>query len=373
MVIHDGLRKALLLDFRLRKPQQFRHFQKRALTFLYQQFKASRQEEEKALLLFDLLYLMEGESAVRATFMDESEDHHYYFKTIQPDSIGELHHYMQKVLNDPRDIKLDYVDPRTLTQHTLEQSHEFIKKAYSLIDANLFLPLVPEVIRLLINDKGEAGGLIVFLPIHRESLPLLQKNPCTRHYFATLSQEQLNDLATPTGTPAGWFLYHIDFIGDHSAAARQLFFQMFMRLLIQGGLFVISSPLDYYIKVNLELGFREVPAAGHAEFGPNLWSTTLELDLRGNRFDSYIENMLQVSGAATGAATTGSLPKLTSREREVAQLLLECETNAEIATKLHITEITVKKHLSQIYKKAEVKNRIEYMKKLMNSDSLFHK
>jgi DNA-binding CsgD family transcriptional regulator len=369
--IHDGLRKALLLDFKLRKPQQFQRFQLRAMAWLYQQFKASRQEDEKALLLFDLLYLTEGESAVRATFMDESEDHHYYFKTIQADSIGEMHQYMQKVLNDPSDIKLDYIDPRTLKQHTLEKSHDFIKKAYSLIDADQFLPLGSEVIRLLINDKGESAGLVVFLPIHRESLPLLQKNACSRHYFTTLSPEQLSDLATSPVTPAGWFLYHIDFIGDPSAAARQLFFQMFTRLLIQGGLFVISSPLDYYIKVNLELGFREVPAAGHAEFGANLWSTTLELDLRGDRFNSYIENMLQVSGASTKAAATGILSILSSREREVAQMLLECETNAEIAAKLHITEITVKKHLSQIYKKTEVKNRFEYMKKLIGSDSVF--
>lgn len=366
--IHDGLRKALLLDFRLRKPGQFQQFQLRSTTFLYQRFKASRQEDEKALLLFDLLYLLEGESAVRATFMDESDDHQYYFKTIQADSVGELQRYMRKVLDDPRDIELDYVDPRTLQKHTLVKPHAFIKKAYSLIDADAMLPLGPEVIRLLMNPKGESAGLVVFVPIHRESLPYLQQNPCSRPYFATLSRGQLNELASPPDLPAGWFLYHIDFIGDHSAPARQLFFQMFMKLLIQGGLFIISSPLDYFIKVNRELGFRDVPGAGHAEFGANLWSATLELDLRGDRFHAYIDNMLHASGAATGTAENFLFSKFSEREREVARMLLECETNAEIAAKLHITEITVKKHLSQIYKKAEVRNRSEFLKKLISPD-----
>ncbi|EXX84705.1 LuxR family transcriptional regulator [Paenibacillus darwinianus] len=210
--------------------------------------------------------------------------------------------------------------------------------------------------------------MIVFLPIHRESLPLLQRYPCSRSYFAALTAEKLKALDTPSNAPAGWFLYHIDMIGDSSPPARQHFFEMFMKLFIRSGLFVISSPIDYIIQVNKELGFCEVPEAGHADLGPDLWSTTLEIDLRGDRLNAYIQNMVNAVGVKLGSVIPEGMYDLSDREREVAQMLMECDTNAAIAKKLHITEITVKKHLSQVYKKAEVKNRTEFVKKLMSID-----
>ncbi len=49
-------------------------------------------------------------------------------------------------------------------------------------------------------------------------------------------------------------------------------------------------------------------------------------------------------------------------------MLLVCSTNAEIASRLRITEITVKKHLSRVYEKAHVKNRAEFLRKLMRKE-----
>lgn len=366
--IHDGLRKALLLDFRLRKPQQYQQLRIQGMIHLYRQFEAAKPKDEKAVILFDLLYLMRGQSFVRAVFMDENEDHGYFFKTIRADSVGEMKQYMQMVLNNPRDVAEEYVDPHTLKRHTLQKTHAFIRKAYSLIDPDLFLPLGEDVIRLLMNNRGEPGGLIVFLPIHRESLPLLQRYPCSRSYFAALTAEKLKELETPPNAPAGWFLYHIDMIGDSSPPARQHFFEMFMKLFIRGGLFVISSPIDYIIQVNKELGFREVPEAGHADLGPQLWSTTLEIDLRGDRLNAYIQNTVSAAGVRPGPVIPEGMYGLSDREREVAHMLMECETNAEIAKKLHIAEITVKKHMSQVYQKLKVKNRTECIKKLMSQE-----
>ncbi|UUZ81906.1 helix-turn-helix transcriptional regulator [Paenibacillus sp. P26] len=49
--------------------------------------------------------------------------------------------------------------------------------------------------------------------------------------------------------------------------------------------------------------------------------------------------------------------KLTQREQQVADLVVEGCTNAEIGSKLFISETTVKKHLSFIFEKTGVKNR----------------
>ncbi len=55
---------------------------------------------------------------------------------------------------------------------------------------------------------------------------------------------------------------------------------------------------------------------------------------------------------------------LTSREKEIATLLLEGFSYQEIADKLNITLRTVKAHASNIYKKYNVKNRVQFMTKL---------
>lgn len=58
---------------------------------------------------------------------------------------------------------------------------------------------------------------------------------------------------------------------------------------------------------------------------------------------------------------------LTQREQGVAQLVITAVSNKEIADTLEISERTVKAHLSSIYEKLGVKNRIELM--LLNSQS----
>ena len=59
---------------------------------------------------------------------------------------------------------------------------------------------------------------------------------------------------------------------------------------------------------------------------------------------------------------------LTSREQEIAQKILTGLQNKLIADELHITERTVKAHLSTIYKKLDVRNRLELTIKLQKAN-----
>ena len=54
---------------------------------------------------------------------------------------------------------------------------------------------------------------------------------------------------------------------------------------------------------------------------------------------------------------------LTEREREILQLLAEAMTNAQIASRLYITEATVKRHLTNIYAKLHAVSRVDAIRK----------
>ncbi|MFA0811577.1 helix-turn-helix transcriptional regulator [Microbulbifer epialgicus] len=53
------------------------------------------------------------------------------------------------------------------------------------------------------------------------------------------------------------------------------------------------------------------------------------------------------------------ISNLTQRERQILQLICDCNTNANIAEALCVSEHTVKSHLYKIYRKIGCKNRLE--------------
>jgi DNA-binding NarL/FixJ family response regulator len=63
--------------------------------------------------------------------------------------------------------------------------------------------------------------------------------------------------------------------------------------------------------------------------------------------------------APNQAASSGSDPQLTAREREVLQLVARGIDNREIAKALYLSEHTVKNHVSNILLKLQVANRIQ--------------
>jgi LuxR family maltose regulon positive regulatory protein len=73
------------------------------------------------------------------------------------------------------------------------------------------------------------------------------------------------------------------------------------------------------------------------------------------------------SSADTGAASQGRQKSpsvaLTRREIEIIMLLATGQSNNEIAARLYVAPVTIKKHLQNIYKKLRVKNRLEAVRK----------
>jgi DNA-binding NarL/FixJ family response regulator len=89
---------------------------------------------------------------------------------------------------------------------------------------------------------------------------------------------------------------------------------------------------------------RGIIAVGHGEavFGPGIADRVLR----------YFADVRHRQGASI-------LPQLTSREREVLQLVTDGNRNAEIARTLFISPKTVRNHISNIFTKLQVADRAE--------------
>ncbi|MFP4383541.1 MAG: LuxR C-terminal-related transcriptional regulator [Spirochaetia bacterium] len=88
-------------------------------------------------------------------------------------------------------------------------------------------------------------------------------------------------------------------------------------------------------------------------------------DISGRK--EYIAVNGEDSGTVQNAPDPASLG-ITSRELEIIKHLLSGLQNKEIGAKLYIAEITVKKHLSNIYQKLNVRNRVELIRLVQGAD-----
>jgi DNA-binding CsgD family transcriptional regulator len=124
-----------------------------------------------------------------------------------------------------------------------------------------------------------------------------------------------------------------------------------------------------------ELAGRALLAAGDEEGAvAQLTLAATEFDeCRAPRHRNRVEKELGRLGHRTSrrtrpAADDRGLESLTGRESEVAQLLVDRLTNAEIAAELFLSEKTVESHLRNIFRKLDVSSRVEVARLVESSD-----
>ena len=80
-----------------------------------------------------------------------------------------------------------------------------------------------------------------------------------------------------------------------------------------------------------------------------------------------LARLIEAGGVTSPPGEATFSDRMTHREREVLRLLMDGQTNRQIAETMGIEPVTVKAHLGRMLRKARVKNRIELTVKAMAS------
>jgi DNA-binding NarL/FixJ family response regulator/tetratricopeptide (TPR) repeat protein len=126
--------------------------------------------------------------------------------------------------------------------------------------------------------------------------------------------------------------------------------------------------------ISRELAGRALQAAGDQDRAVEQFTLAAEEfdECKAHRHRDRVEQELGRLGHRTSRRSRASadetgLESLTGREQEVAHLLVDRLTNAEIAKELFLSEKTIESHLRNIFRKLEVASRVEVAKLMERS------
>lgn len=408
--IHGAVRSALVRDLRLRSPTTLHAYRQRALEYLAELLARPGPNPEWGTVLSDFFYLL-GDALVGAAFFPHetgAQDRGLHVVPAVTADLPELDAYVAACRHRAQTEGPAYfhmVDPATGVRFTFP--YLWVDFTRVPLDFRALLDLGPGVVRLARDALGNLCGVSVVIPVNADTLPFLEAQPVTRTYFRRLSQAERAEYALPPERTAAWFIRHLHTRDLGDAGARGVLFRDLFRLAFQNGRLLTSSPAPFFQNLIRRCGFVEVAGATHHDFGADLPSPTYVLDVRGPRLAALLSNLIhggmppdhpqartvagvlaerlavwaaestralqvapprvQVSSDADRAEgrAAGVLARLTPREREVALAVLDGLANIEIAERLGIQVLTVKKHLTRIFEKAGVQSRTQLIRRLI--------
>ncbi|GAA3400162.1 LuxR C-terminal-related transcriptional regulator [Paenibacillus hodogayensis] len=367
-VLHDLMRESIRQDLRARMPETYQRLSRRCVHYYDRKLRQNSTNQDISWERGEFFFHL-GDSLIRAVFFPPLSVSSHHLETMDGHNVNEVVHYFQQRTAESRDKKVSFVDHETDRQYDLIVPASQDRKESDLLDPRSLLALCPDAVRLLRNEAGRLIGLVVMIPINEHTLDYLTTQPVSRAYFKGLTPSRKREFAVPRQTQSGWYIRMVDALDPEDASARRDLLSFVFSHILTGGILLASTPLPFYQTLLRRLGFEEVPKALHHDYGKDTPSPTFLIDLRGVRLQAYLDRMASSIGIKTDSER---LAGLTVREKEIAVLLLGGKTNMEIASHLHLSEITVKKNLAHMFGKYGVKNRAQLMIKLYEGPDSRH-
>jgi DNA-binding CsgD family transcriptional regulator len=401
--LHGLVRDAVARELSQRSPERYIQLRIRALCSLAQAVIQPGMGLDRNTALQEFFYLL-GDSLVRAALYNEETQARsdLYLEGASPDDVAMLEEYMlawrleRGVLANTEVELFDRTNNQRIPQQIISEPRE-----PEFLDMRELVKRFPGSVRLLKDQTSHLLGLNIVLPINAQTIPYLESQPVTGRYFNSLDDEQRHELSTPTAGTENWFVRLIDTRNPGDNAARALLFRDLAALLIKPARYITTTPLELYQSLLTRFGFQRLDLPPHYDFGNDRPAHFYELDLRGERLAQHLsslmrqqlgtevdlpfDTLLATVTPANNALQPEAIPEpmvedipelvphlpldeLTEREREVALIAVEGLPNCSIAARLDITEVTVKKHMGQIFKKLGVRNRAELIRRFWSQD-----
>ena len=401
--LHSLVRAALTQELSQRSPEQYALLRIRALSSLAHTAIQPCNSFDRGAALQEFFYLL-GDSLVRAALYNEEAEPRsgLYLESAGNDDIEPLEQYMQEwrmergVLSNVNVNLYDQSSHENISQQIVSEPRE-----PEFLNISELIENFPGSIRLLKDQTHQLLGFTIVLPINAKSISYLKAQPVMGCYFSEITDQQLEGMQTPADQTSNWFVRLIDTRDPSDNAARAMLFRDLAALLIKPARFITSTPLELYQSLLTRFGFKQLALHAHYDFGTDRPAPYFELDLRGARLAQHLKNLMkQYIGIETelpfesllSALTPGNqldqstntsaeqsdhssekaapicLDNLSEREREVALAAVDGLPNCSIAARLDITEVTVKKHMSQIFRKLGIRNRGELIKRFWSED-----
>ncbi|WP_276352303.1 LuxR C-terminal-related transcriptional regulator [Cohnella caldifontis] len=358
-LLHDLLRDAIGREMRERVPAAYDRLWRRCVQLSSVQLQASLRRKAAAPEITDWVYYI-GDRLIRTMFYLQSVN--FRLEPLHPSNRDEAERHIENRLRFAQDIRIPFSDPDTDAFIEYRISKEDRVAAFHLIDLRELHELDPRIVKLIRDEQGRMRGLAAIVPIHEGTLPYLLTRPPYSAYFSRLSESNLREFRTPSDSAAGYFVSFIDVDYD-DPAMRQAAGLLFISYMLAARLVVTTAPaIPFFRNVFQSLGFEKVQDAVHFDYDGVTPTPYYLLDTRGKKLSAYLNRM--ISSYGIGLEKEGNdepIHLLSKRERDVLELLVKGRTNSEIASALILSEATVKKHVFNLFRKLQVKNRIQLM------------
>lgn len=362
--LHDTVREAARHMFRSRTPGQYAEYATRSIRHGYERIVEKLHNNKDVFQELGQLLQFAGNPILRAHYRHSRMSANYW-ETLSEANLAEAEQYVRRRHADARECHIRCADPETGTMFRYAMSAEQSLYRISLIDVKELLQLDSHAVRLMRCPEGRIVGLSAIVPIHAGTIAYLQQAPLSRAYFGSLTPQQLAALRVPSSQPAGWFILTVDVENVEREELRSDIVHVMLEQILNGGLLLASPPpFPHYIEVHRSLGFEAVPELVHNDYDGTTPTHTFVLNSRGKGLIPLLNRLVEGLPQAP-PARFGHIEAFTPREQEVADLLAEGLTNAEIAAKLFVSEAAVKKHLNSMLNKFGVKNRTQLLRAIL--------
>lgn len=369
-LLHDLVRAAFSQELHSRAPVYYTSSKRRCIKYYYDQMtRTAGVAGDISLEASDFFHYL-GDELIRQFFNQDAVTNS--LETLDESNLAEAERYIERRKQTATETRIPFIDPKT------NQTSEFIitpeQNLFNLKHIHLreLLQLAPNIVKLLRKPSGEVVGMIAVIPIQESTLHYLLNKPLSSAYFSSLSQEQLDEFAAPADTPPGYYIQTMDVLNYSDTTLLADTGHFFITLLLTGG-FVAGSPppIPFATEIHHRLGC-EMSEAVHYDYDGVTPTHTFTTDTRGGKLKSYLQKM--ISRLGMGEIVGGELaaeplnPPLTDIQRSIVELVVQGMTNGQIAQKLFLSEITVKKHLTSIFHKLNVRNRAQLVNKIVSAD-----